>query len=62
MQELMTTELGRIKLGVERAKLLAKALNIHPVVILFSDYDHDPSGKYYCEISQACSPHTLRMD
>lgn len=31
-------ESGRIKLGVERAKVIAEALNVHPSLILFSDY------------------------
>lgn len=32
-------ESGRINLGVERAKVLARALNIHPSVLVFSDWD-----------------------
>jgi transcriptional regulator with XRE-family HTH domain len=32
-------EIGRINLGVERSKILAKALNVHPAVILFSGWD-----------------------
>jgi transcriptional regulator with XRE-family HTH domain len=32
-------ESGRINLGVERAKVLARALKIHPAVILFPSWD-----------------------
>jgi len=32
-------ENNRISLGVERAKLLAKVLNIHPAVLVFPDWD-----------------------
>ena len=32
-------EKGRIKLGVERAKTLAKTLKVHPAVILFPGWD-----------------------
>ena len=32
-------ESGRIKLGVERAKILARALKVHPAVLVFSDWD-----------------------
>jgi transcriptional regulator with XRE-family HTH domain len=34
-------EHGRIKLGVERAKTLARALKCHPAVILFPNWDVD---------------------
>jgi transcriptional regulator with XRE-family HTH domain len=32
-------ESGRINLGVERAKMLARALKIHPAVLLFPGWD-----------------------
>jgi len=32
-------ESGRIGLGIERAKVLAKALNTHPAVLAFPDWD-----------------------
>jgi transcriptional regulator with XRE-family HTH domain len=32
-------ESGRINIGVERAKVLAKALRIHPAVIVFSGWN-----------------------
>jgi transcriptional regulator with XRE-family HTH domain len=32
-------ENGRISLGIERAKVLARALNIHPAVIAFPDWE-----------------------
>ncbi|MHB8482555.1 MAG: helix-turn-helix domain-containing protein [Nitrospiria bacterium] len=32
-------EKDRIKLGAERAKLLARALHCHPAVLLFPDWD-----------------------
>jgi transcriptional regulator with XRE-family HTH domain len=32
-------ENDRVKLGVERAKVLARALKVHPAVILFPDWD-----------------------
>lgn len=32
-------EAGRINLGVERAKSLARALKVHPAVLLFSGWD-----------------------
>jgi len=35
---LSAIESGRIKLGAERAKVLAQAFNVHPAVILFSDW------------------------
>ncbi len=31
-------ENGRISLGIERAKVLAKALNVHPAVLAFPDW------------------------
>ena len=31
-------ESGRTKLGAERAKVFAEAFNVHPAVILFSDW------------------------
>ena len=34
-------ESGRISLGVERAKVLARALKVHPSVLVFSDWDAD---------------------
>jgi transcriptional regulator with XRE-family HTH domain len=36
-------ESGRIKIGVERAKTLARALKIHPAVIVFADWDEKAS-------------------
>ncbi len=32
-------ENDRISLGIERAKVLAKALNIHPAIIAFPDWE-----------------------
>ncbi len=32
---------GRIALGVERAKRLARALRVHPAVILFPDWERE---------------------
>lgn len=32
-------ESGRINIGVERAKVLAKALRVHPAVIVFPGWD-----------------------
>ena len=32
-------ENDRVSLGVERAKVLARALKVHPAVILFPDWD-----------------------
>ena len=32
-------ECNRISLGVERAKALAKALHVHPAVLLFPDWE-----------------------
>jgi transcriptional regulator with XRE-family HTH domain len=34
-------ENGRVSLGVERAKRLARALKVHPAVLLFPDWDGD---------------------
>jgi transcriptional regulator with XRE-family HTH domain len=34
-------ESGRIALGAERAKKLARALKVHPAVLLFSDWRID---------------------
>jgi len=34
-------ENGRIQLGVERAKVLARALNCHPAVLVFPGWDVD---------------------
>ncbi|MEZ4741143.1 MAG: helix-turn-helix transcriptional regulator [Bdellovibrionota bacterium] len=34
-------ENGRINLGVERAKALARALSVHPAVLLFPGWDTD---------------------
>lgn len=34
-------EAGTSNLGVERAKVLARALNVHPAVLLFPDWDSD---------------------
>ena len=36
-------ESGRIGLGIERAKALAKALNTHPAVLAFPDWDSSNS-------------------
>jgi transcriptional regulator with XRE-family HTH domain len=32
-------ESGRVKLGVERAKVLARALHVHPAVLVFAGWD-----------------------
>jgi transcriptional regulator with XRE-family HTH domain len=32
-------ENGRIKLGLERAKVLARALHVHPAVLVFPGWD-----------------------
>jgi transcriptional regulator with XRE-family HTH domain len=37
-------ESGRIKLGVERSKVLARALKVHPAVLVFSDWAHHPKA------------------
>lgn len=39
-------ENGRIRLGVERAKILARALRCHPAVLVFPGWDiaHDPAA------------------
>ena len=34
-------ENGRVQLGVERAKVLARALNCHPAVLVFPGWDID---------------------
>jgi transcriptional regulator with XRE-family HTH domain len=34
-------ENGRVRLGVERAKLLARALHVHPAVLLFQGWEVD---------------------
>ncbi len=34
-------ENGKISLGAERAKMLARALNVHPAVLLFPDWNVD---------------------
>ena len=36
---LSAIEHGRVKLGVERAKVLARALNVHPAVLVFPGWD-----------------------
>lgn len=36
---LSAIENDRVKLGVERAKVLARALNCHPAVLLFPGWD-----------------------
>jgi transcriptional regulator with XRE-family HTH domain len=34
-------EHGRVKLGVERAERLARALKVHPAVLLWPNWKHD---------------------
>ena len=34
-------ESNRISLGVERAKVLARALHVHPAVLLFPDWENE---------------------
>jgi transcriptional regulator with XRE-family HTH domain len=34
-------EMGKIKIGLERAKILAAALHLHPSVILFGNWEED---------------------
>ena len=34
-------ENGRVSIGIERAKILAKALRVHPAVLAFPDWDSD---------------------
>jgi transcriptional regulator with XRE-family HTH domain len=34
----------RVRLGVERAKALARALQIHPAVLLFPSWDSEAEG------------------
>jgi transcriptional regulator with XRE-family HTH domain len=36
---LSAIEAGKVALGVERAKRLARALKVHPAALLFADYD-----------------------
>lgn len=38
---LSAIENGRVRLGVERAKVLARALKCHPAVLVFPDWDVD---------------------
>lgn len=38
---LSSIENGRVNLGVERAKVLAKALHIHPAVLVFPDWENE---------------------
>ena len=38
---LSSLENGRVNLGVERAKVLAKALHIHPAVLVFPDWEDE---------------------
>lgn len=40
---LSSLENDRITLGVERAKLLAKVLNVHPGLLAFADWDASKS-------------------
>ena len=37
-------ESGRVKLGVERAKALARALKVHPAVLVFAGWDSEGQG------------------
>ena len=37
-------EKGRINLGVERAKVLARALKVHPAVLVFPNWEVDEAG------------------
>jgi transcriptional regulator with XRE-family HTH domain len=37
-------EAGRVNLGVERAKALARALRVHPAVLLFPSWDADETA------------------
>lgn len=37
-------ERGRIKLGVERSKILARALKVHPAVLLFPDWEDEDNA------------------
>ena len=37
-------ESGRINIGVERAKVLAKALRIHPAVIVFPGWETEKAS------------------
>lgn len=38
---LSAIECGRVNLGVERAKILARALKCHPAVLVFPGWDTD---------------------
>lgn len=38
---LSAIESGRTRLGAERSKMLARVFNVHPAVILFSDWKQD---------------------
>ena len=37
-------EKGRIKLGAERSKVLARALKVHPAVLLFPDWGQEEAA------------------
>lgn len=37
-------ESGRINIGVERAKVLAKALRVHPAVIVFPGWENEKAS------------------
>ena len=37
-------ESGKINIGVERAKVLAKALKVHPAVIVFPGWEKDKTA------------------
>lgn len=37
-------ESGRINIGVERAKILARALKVHPAVIVFADWKDEKAS------------------
>lgn len=37
-------ENGRVRLGVERAKVLARALKCHPAVLVFPDWDEQSAA------------------
>ena len=41
---LSAIEKGRISLGVERAKRLARALHVHPAVLLFPDWEMEKAS------------------
>lgn len=40
---LLSLENGRISLGIDRAKVLAKALKVHPGLLAFADWDESNS-------------------